>query len=187
MRLWLLLPLLAGCKTFRNDCGTYLYKGVIGTEWCGDVYGSEGDLYENEDDPSTSWAEIHFRHTVPPGEFDFDHVGSVRAWFRWEDLLEEEVLGPDLVRAECFWIDYRDPRYDSDDVEFLELATEFELIDRGRGFNLDPGNTTVRDLEWHVVCGEGELRLDAHDTIKFDLGTTSGLHQDLAAHLEGGE
>ncbi len=181
------MGVFSGCKALRNDCGDYVYKGVIGTEWCGDVYGSEGQVFVNDDDPSTTWAQIEFRHTVPPGEFDFDHVGTVLAQVRWEDLDTKEPLGPESVWTRCIWTDFRDPRIDNDDIHHDEPAVEVELLGRGSGFNLDPGSTMVRDLEWHLDCGDGAIRLDAHDTIKFDVGSTSGLSPELTALLEGAE
>lgn len=173
------LLLQGGCG---NDCGTYQYKGVLGTEWCGDVYGSEGTLIEGE--PEFASAEVQFRHTVPPGEFYFDHFGSVRAKFLWSDLDSGEAFGADRVFAECVWTDRGDPRTDSDDVERREPPVEIELRGHGGGFNLDPSNSTVRELSWHVVCGDNVFRLDARDRVKFDhLCCAESLDRELADWL----
>ncbi|TNE88987.1 MAG: hypothetical protein EP330_12675 [Deltaproteobacteria bacterium] len=172
MRALLLVLALAGCK---NDCGTYSYKGVQGTEWCGDVYGTEGEVYEDEAAPSNSWVHLWFRHDVPPNEFSFDHGGSVHLWLLWDDLESGEELGAEAIYGECNWIDYGVPLDDTDDVERLEAPTEVSLESHGARFNLDVGTSYVRKLEWHVLCGEGEFRLDAKDIVELErLGPSNG-------------
>lgn len=182
MRAWLAAG-VALAPACREQCGTYTYKGVQGVEHCGQVWGTEATVSETGDDPEQAWAEITFRHLAPPGEFDFDHQGGVTARVRWSDLISGDELGPDTVLTACDWIDRNQPLYDPDDVQRLEPATEVRLRDHGRRPNLDVGNTYVRDLSWEIVCGDGVIRLDAKDNVKFARTEGGGLPPDLAEHL----
>jgi hypothetical protein len=169
----------AGCK---NVCGDYQYKGVRSVEWCGDVYGTEGRLFDGA--PEVAWAELTFRATVPPNQFQFDHGGFARAKVRWSDLLSGDTLGPDRVLGTCGWTDYGDPLLDGDEEDRVEPPVEIELRGHGRGFNLDPEGTRVREVTWHLECGDGIFRLDARDNVKFDIvGTTERLDPELEAWL----
>ena len=170
-----------GCA---DVCGSYQYKGVRGTERCGDVYGSEGRFFEGE--PEVAWGEIAFAHTVPAAEFNFDHYGYVSARFLWADLESGEPLDADRVLVTCHWIDRGDPLTPLDDVERTEHAEDVALQGHGRGFNLDPpGESRVRELSWRVSCGDWVYRLEARDKIKFDFGGAAEvLDLELAAWLE---
>lgn len=172
-----LLSTLSAC----NDCGVYQYKGVLGTEWCGNVYGTEGSMFEVAD--GDDWAELRFGHSVPPGEFDFSHGGGVTARVLWEDLESKEPLDASRVLTTCSWTDYGDPFDDRDDVIHSEQATEVTLQGHGGRLNLDVGDVFMREVSWTIACGDGVIRLDAKDTIDFtrlDIGSTDA---DLTTHL----
>jgi hypothetical protein len=178
--LGVVFAIAAGCG---DVCGEYQYRGVRAVEWCGDVYGSEG--FRVDGPPSVSWGQLEFRHSVPPGEFTFEHGGHVSARFVWADLESGEPIGPERVLGTCAWTDRGDPLTTSDDVERLEPPTELSLQGHGRGFNLDPEGSAVRDVSWHVVCGDGVFRLDARDVVKFDRQCCAEvLDQDLADWIE---
>lgn len=187
MRRVALIGVLSGLSGVAcDDCGLYQYKGVRTVEWCGDVYGSEGTLEEGSEDVAS--AEITFRHNVPPGEFYFDHSASLRARFLWADLESGEPFGAERIFSECSYTNFGDPLTDRDDVLVVEPVAEITLQGHGGGFNLDPSNSTVREVSWHVVCGDGVFRLDARDNVKFDhAGSAQVLHGELADWLEAQE
>lgn len=149
-----------------NDCGSYQYKGVIGTEWCGDVYGTEGTLVEGE--PELAWAELRFRHDVPASEFYFEHSGSVSVKFMWSDIESGDAFDDSRALGTCAWTDRGDPRTDNDDVQRLEPPTSIRLEGHGGGLNFEPDVATVREVSWEVVCDEGVFRLEGRDKVKFD-------------------
>ncbi|MCO4747122.1 MAG: hypothetical protein KC912_20160 [Proteobacteria bacterium] len=176
------LVLLSAC---RNDCGDYLYKGVRGTEWCGSVYGTEGDYTDGEPDVASVF--LHFRHIVPPGEFDFDHAGGVTARLLTSDLESGEPMGAERVWTRCWWTNYGRPDIDGDETEYDEPATSVEIQGHGKGFNIDPREgVRMRDISWDVVCGDDIIHVSGRDVVGLDPGgETTVLHPDLAGHLEG--
>lgn len=174
---------LPGC----NDCGTYQYKGVLGTEWCGNVYGTEGAFYEVRDQPEASFAEITFGHSTPPDEFDFDHGGGASLKVLWSDLESKQPLSADQVLMSCYWTDFGDPFDDGDDVFYSEPATELELEGHGARLNLDVGNAFMREVSWNIVCGDGVMRLQGKDKIDFTRLEISLPDSDLMAHVDSPE
>ena len=167
-----------------NNCGTYQYKGLSGTEWCGTVYGTQGSHYEVDNDPEAAFVEILFDHSVPPGEFDFENSGGAAVKLLWSDLESKDPLMADRVLVTCFWTDFGDPFNEQDNLYYGEPATEFELEGHGGRLNLDVGNAFVREVSWNVVCGDGVIHLEGKDTIGFERLETSSADSDLMAHLE---
>ncbi|MCA9568228.1 MAG: hypothetical protein KC656_10310 [Myxococcales bacterium] len=179
-RLLLVVAVASGC---RNVCGTYTYKGFVGTEECGDVYGTQGYVHEGVDDPSVGWVLLEPAHDVPPGRFDFDHEGSVVVHALWEPLEAGEVLGPESVWTECVWTDEGRPLDGSDDVAHREPATFVEIQSHGGRFNLDVGTSYVRKLSWHIVCGDGVIELEAKDVVELERRETYTLSDQLTEWL----